>query len=359
MGFRAVSRSLGAVALIYVLTLASGAGAQQPSGETAGAAPAPPLTVEFVTVAPRPLVERLATTGTIRANESVDVVSEIAGIASTIAFEEGARVSKGDLLLKIDDTELRAQYDRVRYRVHLAEIREERQRELREQGIVSEQEYDIAESELNVLRAETRLVEAELAKTEIRAPFDGVVGLRYVSEGTLLSPQTRIATLRDLDPVKIDFTLPERYVSQIKPGVEVEFRVKSSDRAFRARVYAIEPRISPETRSLTIRARTPNPGHLLLPGAFADVSVAVRTIPDALVVPSLAVVPELGGKKVFVVEDGVVRSRQVETGIRTADDVQVTSGVVPGDRVIVSAIQRLRPGLAVRAVPAASSATDP
>ncbi|UCF69180.1 MAG: efflux RND transporter periplasmic adaptor subunit [Acidobacteriota bacterium] len=347
MHLRATLRSGAAVVLGLALEASPAPLAQSPSAEDRPAGSAPALPVRVVTVTPRPLTERLATTGTVRANESVDVVSEIAGIAKRITFEEGAPVARGELLLKIDDTELRAEYDRVRHRVHLSELREKRQRELREQGIVSEQEYDFADTELNVLRAEMRLVDAELAKTEIRAPFAGVVGLRHVSEGSLLSPQTRIVTLRDLDPVKIDFTLPERYASRVTPGTEVDFRVKGSDRTFKARVYAVEPQISPETRSLTIRARTPNPDGVLLPGAFADVTVAVNEIPEALVVPSLAVVPELGGKKIFVVEDGVVQTRHVETGIRTADEVQITSGLAPGDRVIVSAIQRLRPGLAV------------
>jgi membrane fusion protein (multidrug efflux system) len=319
-----------------------------PVAETSRAAPGdPPLPVEILTVQPGPLTERLATTGTLRANESVDLVSEISGIAERISLREGAPVRRGALLVKIEDSELQAQRERVQYRLRLAESREARQRDLREQGVVSEQEYDVADNEMNVLRAELRLVEAELAKTEIRAPFDGIVGLRYVSEGSLLTPQTRIATLQDLDPLKLDFTLPEQYGARVRPGTEVEFRVKGSDHTRTAEIYAVEPRISSETRSLIVRARTPNPDHALLPGAFADVSLAVAEIQDAIVVPSLAVIPELGGKKVFVVEDGLAQPRSVESGIRTEDEVQITAGLAPGDRVIVSAIQRLRPGLAV------------
>jgi len=317
------------------------------------------LRVLVLSVEPRHLTERLATTGTVRANESVDLVSEVAGVVMAIHFDEGASVERGELLVKIDDRELQAQRDRVRHRLRLAEIREERQRDLRTQGVVSEQEYDLVDSELNVLRAELRLVEATLAKTEIRAPFAGVVGLRYVSEGAVLSPQTRIATLRDIDPVKVDFTLPERYAGRVGPGTMVEFRVKGSERAFAAEVYVVEPRISRETRSMIIRARTPNPDRELVPGAFADVTIAVNEVPDALVVPSLAVVPELGGKKVFVVEDGAAQPRPVQTGIRTETEVEITGGLVEGDRVIVSAIQRLRAGLPVDPVPAAAGGTSP
>jgi membrane fusion protein (multidrug efflux system) len=327
-------------------------GQRAPAPPAAADEAAPPLPVDVVRLEPRLLVERLSTTGTLRANESVDVVSEVTGIAREIHFREGSRVERGALLVKIDDTELQAQRERVAYRLRLAEIREARQRELRDQGITSEQEYDSADNERNVLRAEQRLVDAALQKTEIRAPFAGVVGLRYVSAGELLSPQRRITTLQDLDSLKVDFTLPERYATRIRPNQRVEFRVEGSDRAYEAAVYAVEPRIVAETRSLLIRARTPNPDRTLLPGAFADVRLAVEEVPDALVVPSLAVIPELGGKKVFVVEEGRAQARRVETGIRTDTEVQLTSGVAAGETVVVSAIQRLEPGLAVEPRPA-------
>jgi membrane fusion protein (multidrug efflux system) len=310
----------------------------------------PALRVEIVRIEPRRLEERLATTGTVRANERVDLVSEISGVIDRIHFKEGVPVERGRLLVKLDDSELQAQRDRVRHQLHLAEIRETRQRELLDQGVISEQDYDLAGTELSVLRAELRVVEARLEKTEIRAPFSGVVGLRYVSEGALLSPQTTIATLQDLDPIKVDFTLPQKYANRVGPGSRVKFRVEGSPEAHDAEVYAVEPRITAETRSLVIRARSDNPDHRLLPGAFADVSLPVDEVVDALVVPSLAIVPELGGKKVFVVEDGLAQPRRVETGIRTETEVQITRGLEAGERVIVSAIQRLRPGLPVEPV---------
>ncbi|HXV76958.1 MAG TPA: efflux RND transporter periplasmic adaptor subunit [Candidatus Polarisedimenticolaceae bacterium] len=331
-------------------------------GRAGGSRPAPSaaaptrLAVEVLEVEPRRMAERLATTGTVRANESVDLVSEIAGVVRTIHFDEGATVEQGELLVEIDDTELQAQRDRVLYRLRLAENREARQRELREQGVVSEQDYDVADNELNVLRADLRLIEAELAKAAIRAPFSGVVGLRYVSTGSLVSRDTLIATLQDLDPAKIDFTLPEKYAGRVGAGDPVEFRVRGSDRVHTARIYAVEPRIVAETRSLLLRATTANDERALLPGAFADVTLAVDEVADAIVVPSLAVVPELGGKKVFVVENGRAEARRVETGIRTDTEIQITAGLRPGERVIVSAIQRLEPGLPVDELPGATGA---
>lgn len=327
-------------------------------GDGPGETPAPadqtaerPLVVEVVEVRPTRLAERLTTTGTVRANEQVEVVSEVAGVVSAIHFDEGSRVQGGDLLVELVDTELQAQRDRVAYRLRLAESREARQRELLAQGVVSDQEYDVADNELNVLRAELRLVEAQLEKTRIRAPFAGMVGLRFVSRGSLVTPQTRIASLQDVSRVKIDFSVPEAHVGAVRPGQSVQFRVKGGARTRLAEVYAVEPRIDPETRSLIARATAPNDDGALLPGAFAEVTLTIAEADDALVVPSLAVVPELGGAKVFVIDDGVARPRDVSTGIRTDTDVQITKGLAPGDRVIVSAIQRLRPELPVVAAP--------
>ncbi len=319
--------------------------------DTVATAPtqAPVLRVEVERAAPRELVERLATTGTVRANEQVELVSEISGKIEEIFFEEGTRVAAGQVLLKIDDEALQAERERIRFRVELAERQEERQRELLEEGVISQDGYDLALNQLNVLRSELRVNEARLLKTEIRAPFAGVIGLRYVSPGSYLSPATRIATLQDLSSVKLDFSVPEKYSSRMRRGGEVTFSVKGSEQEFRGQIYAIEPSVDPDTRSLLLRARCPNPERILVPGAFADVRLVVQRVEDALTVPAIAVIPELGGKKVFVLEDGIAQPRQVTTGIRTDERVQVVSGLEPGEPVIVSAIQQLRPGLEVEA----------
>jgi len=305
------------------------------------------LQVKVHRVAPTHLAERLATTGTVRANEYVDIVSEISGKISAIHFEEGGQVAAGDLLLKIDDSELLAERQRALYRVELAERAEARQKRLLEDGVISSENYDVALGELNVLRAGLRLIEAQLLKTEIRAPFSGVVGLRWVSPGSFLSPQTRIASLHDLDPVKLDFTVPEKYSALLSAGDEMAFAVEGSDRTFPGTIYAVEPSVDASTRSLRMRARCPNSDGTLVPGTFANVELVIRSVPDALTVPSIAVIPELGGKKVYVFADGVAETRKVEAGIRTEDTVQITSGLSEGDLVIISGILQLQPGLEV------------
>ena len=305
------------------------------------------LRVRAHRVVPIQLTERLTTTGTVRANEEVEIVSEISGKVSEIHFEEGSRVVAGDLLLKIDDSELAAEQQRALYRVELAERAEVRQKQLLDDGVISSETYDVALGELNVLRAELQLIEAQLLKTEIRAPFGGVIGLRWVSPGSFLSSQTRIASLNDLDPVKLDFTVPERYSALMTVGDQISFEVEGFERTFPGTIYAVEPSIDATTRSLRVRARCPNPDGVLVPGAFANVDLVLRSISDALTVPSIAVIPELGGKKVFVYEDGAAQPRSVETGIRSETAVQITNGLDEGDLVIISGILQMQPGLEV------------
>jgi membrane fusion protein (multidrug efflux system) len=299
------------------------------------------------TVTPQPLAERLNTTGTLRANEQVELTTEIAGKVESIRFQEGSSVESGEVLLELDDTELSAQHERAIHRVELATRREVRQRQLLDDGLVSPQEYDSVRTELDVLRAELALVEAQLAKTTLRAPFGGIVGLRFVSPGSYVTQQTSIASLQDLDPIKVDFTVPERYAARISIGDRVDLAVAGVDGAFPAEVYAIEPVVDPATRSLVVRARRANPSGRLRPGAFADVAVVISETANALAVPSVAVIPELGGKKVFVVEGGVAQARPIQTGIRTETMVEVTEGLEAGEQVIVSGVERVRAGDAV------------
>ncbi len=314
---------------------------------------APALGVDILIATPHRLVERFSTVGTIQADEQVEIRSEISGIIEEIHFAEGSRVQRGQLLVQIEDDTLVAERDRAIHRVELARLREARQQDLLAQGLTSQDDYDLAFSQLNVLQAEQRLADAELAKTVIEAPFSGVIGLRAVSRGARVSPETPIASLQKLDPVKIEFTVPEAYAARMGVGESVRFRVRAIEEDYEGRIYAIEPTVDRETRSLRARARCANPGGRLLPGAFADVEIAVRQIEDAITVPALAVIPELGSKKVFVLEDGKATSRLVETGIRTENEVQIVSGVEAGDRVIVSAIQQLASGREVveRAAP--------
>jgi len=323
---------------------AAPAGGGGPGGGGGGRA----LPVSAYVVTPMPMADRIRATGSLLADEQVDLSAEVSGRVTRINFREGSRVQRGQLLLQINDAELQAQRQRLRYRIELAETREQRQRRLLEIGGASQDEYDGAAGELNVLRAELALTDAQIARTRLHAPFSGVIGLRQVSEGAYVSPQTLIATLQALSPMKVEFAVPERYTGRIRIGSTVTFRVAGSQQPYRGEVYAVEPSVDRDTRQLLVRARVPNPEGTLLPGAFADVELVVEEQPNALPVPAMAIVPELGGTRVWTVRDGRANPVAVEMGMRTDEAVQILSGLAPGDTVLVTGLQTVRPGQAVR-----------
>jgi membrane fusion protein (multidrug efflux system) len=304
------------------------------------------VTVDVPT--PSPLADVVLTTGTLLPNEEVRLVAEASGRITHLTFAEGSTVRPGQLLVKINDADLRAQLDRTRQRIALAETAEGRRRKLLEIGGVSREEYDQSLNELNVLRAEQRLIEAQIERTEIRAPFGGVVGLRAVSPGSYLSPQSPVATLQQVDPIKLDFDVPERYAGMVRIGGVVSFTAEGMPGTHQATIYAVEPGISESTRTLRVRARGSNGEGLLRPGGFAEVEMTLSSIPDALSVPTSALTLTSSGASLFLVRGGKAEPRPVRTGLRTGERVQVVSGIAAGDTVVVSGVQQLRPGAPVR-----------
>jgi membrane fusion protein (multidrug efflux system) len=345
------SRTKRLVALgVGVLVLVGLALPKLDGSEAAGSSDdaAAPMQVDATVLRPGSMTEQIRTTGTLRADESVELTPEASGKVTAIQFEEGTRVQAGELLLQINDAELRAERKRLEHRLELASDRAERQKRLLEEGGVSQEEYDATVNEVEVLEAELELVEAQIAKTQVRAPFSGVVGLRAVSEGAYVTPQTQITTLKRLDPVKVDFSVAEKYASRVRSGQPIAFRVRGIEQTQTGEIYATDVQVDPETRTLQLRARADNPDGTLRPGMFADVTVSLGTIDDAVVVPAFAVVPTLDGQRVFVVENGTAQPRNVTLGIRTDSTVQVTGGLALRDTVITSGIQELRAGLPVQ-----------
>jgi membrane fusion protein (multidrug efflux system) len=289
------------------------------------------------------LADRISSVGTILPNERIDVRTEVSGRVREIHFKEGGRVRKGALLVKIDDRELAAQLARAKSELAIAKKENERQTELYSQKVSSQREYDTAANNLGVAQAQFDLISVQINKTDIRAPFEGIVGLRSVSEGEYITPTTLITTLLEDHPVKVDFTVPERYAGSIERGDVVHFTVEGSSRVFDATVYALESIIDPETRSLGVRATSPNTDGALVPGAFADVQVLMPER-DAVTVPSFTLVPELRGQRVFLYRGGKADAVSVQTGLRTEDRVEITRGVASGDTLITSGILQLKPG---------------
>ncbi len=283
------------------------------------------------------------TTGTILANEEIELRSEVSGKIIKILFKEGSFVNKGDLLIKINDADLQAQLRRAESKVKLSEEKESRQRQLRDGNLISQEEYDNTVGELHVNQADYDLIKAQIDKTEIRAPFSGVVGLRSVSEGSYVTTSTVMARLQNFNSIKVDFSIPERYSADVKTGDNLEFKISGSNQIFEAKVYAIEPKINPGTRTLQIRAICSSSYKELIPGAFANVELNLKQIADAILIPTVSIVPELKGQKVFLYKNGVVIAQNVETGIREETRVQIISGLQSGDTVITSGILQIKP----------------
>jgi len=303
-----------------------------------------PVQVRATVIHPKVLRDKVVTSGNILANESIDVKSEISGKIMALHFKEGAPVKKNHLLIKMNDAELQAQLLQVQQSRSLAEEKNYRQKQLLKKQAVSQEEYDQSLNDLNNLKAQEQLIQARIAKTEIRAPFSGIIGLRYVSLGDYISPSTRITTFQDINPVKIDFSVPEKYAQRVKSGDKIHFTTGDKDTVYEGTVYAVEPRIAEDTRTLQVRAIASNDSKALMPGAFAEVELILNEIDNAVMIPTESLIPESQTQKVYLQQHGKALSRDVKTGIRTEDKIQITEGISAGDTVITAGILNLRPG---------------
>jgi membrane fusion protein (multidrug efflux system) len=317
-------------------------------GQGQGGARGGKLSVDAVIIKPAPLDNKLNVTGSVLPNESLELKSEVSGKIISILFREGKQVSKGELLIQMNDDEIKAQLEKQRYNRKLNEDNEFRQRKLLEKDAISQEEYDNALNRLNTTEADIRLLEAQLAKTRILAPFDGVIGLRFVSEGAYISPNNVIATLYNISPAKLEFAVPGRYSTQVAPGKKIRFTIESDLKVYEGQVYAIEPRIDPATRTLTIRAMAENRRGNLLPGQFVKVELILESVNNAILVPTEAVIPEQAGKKVFILEKGKAKEVFIETGIRTANALEVLSGLKANDTLLTTGILQLRQGMDIQ-----------
>ncbi len=345
---RIIVLSLIALILIAIIFLPKIFSSNTSGPENTSMSRAETVTVKAHIVNYETLNNRVFATGTILANEEVELRSEVSGKITQILFKEGSFVNKGDLLVKINDADLQAQLRRAETKVKLSRDKEFRQRQLREGNLISQEEYDNTVSELNVNIADYELIKAQIDKTEIRAPFSGIIGLRSVSEGSFVTTSNVIARLQNLSTLKIDFSIPERYSSVVNVGDELEFKISGSSNLYKAKVYAIEPKIDPTTRTLQIRALCSAYNRELVAGAFANVELKLKEINNAILIPTVSIVPEMKGQRVYIVKNGVVVPQPVEIGIRGETRVQVLSGLSVGDTVITSGILLLRPGLKVK-----------
>ena len=306
------------------------------------------MKVEGQVLKAQTFADNINLSGTLEANEEIELRSEISGIIESINFEEGAKVSKGQVLFRVNDIELRAQLSKVKTAQQLSSENQRRAKLLLEKQAISQEEYEMANADFESSRAESDLVAAQLSKTTVRAPFSGTIGLRSISKGTYVTPATPIANLVNTSQLKLTFAIPEKYASQMKVGHTLTFTTSNATEEHSAKIYAIEPQVDIATRTLKMRAVTNNQDGQLYPGTFANVTLALEVVNNALLVPTEALIPIQNGKKIFVSKDGKAKEVIVETGARKDSVVRVLSGIKVGDTILTSGVMSLKNGTPVK-----------
>ncbi len=305
------------------------------------------LNVVGYVIKPENLSEFVKSTGTIRPDEEVDMSFETSGKIVSIKFTEGTRVKKGELLAKINDRPLQAQLQKLLAQKKLTEGIVFRQKTLLEKDAISQESYDQIVTELQSITADIKLIEARISETELRAPFDGIIGLRYLSEGAYATSATKIAKLIKISPVKIEFSISEKYAQEIKIGYPVTFSIVGDTTNYIASVYAVDPKIDLDTKTIVLRALYPNKKEEINPGRFAAITLQMSKIDNAISIPSEALIPQMEGENVFIFKKRKAQSVDVTTGLRTESKIQITHGLQFGDTLITSGIMQLRQNLPV------------
>jgi membrane fusion protein (multidrug efflux system) len=311
----------------------------KPAGAAPGGMPASPVNIYVVKF--QELNNKVFATGTVIANEEVILMPEISGKITYLNINEGNAVNKGDLLVKINDADFQAQLKKQELQLKLSEEKLGRLKQLLSINGISQEEYDIALNQSNTIKAEMDFTKVQIAKTEVRAPFYGIMGLKYVSIGSTINPSTRIASILQMNQVKIDFSVPEKYAGILSKNDLITFQISDNKKVFQAKIFAIEPKIDQATRTLQLRAIAENSKGELFAGAFAKIELPLNKIDNALMIPTEAIIPILKGKKVFLCKEGKAKEAIVETGIRTDTQIQIVGGLSEGDTVVTTGIMQL------------------
>jgi len=302
-----------------------------------------PVTADAFVVKNHAVSESLEVPGSLMPAEGTEIRPEISGRLISINFTEGSTVKKGALLAKLFDEDLKAQLRKLEVQLEINEKTVERYKELLKIQGISQQDVDLSELQVNNNKADIELIKVSITKTEIRAPYDGRIGLRNISPGAYVSPADIIATIRQVDQLKLEFTVPEKYSTQFRPGKIINFSIDGSTDKFSATVLASEYFIDANTRSLTVKGIVKNNNPALVPGAFAKVNLNLGQDSDALILPTQAVIPLSRGKQVILYRDGKPEFQEVTTGIRDSSYIQVLSGLKAGDTVLISGLMAVKP----------------
>jgi membrane fusion protein (multidrug efflux system) len=337
---------------VWVLLFSCSKKEEKAAGAPSGGAqtPPPPAAVDYYVARPTESgVGGFSATGSLLPNESVSIHPERTGLLKELNIAEGGSVRQGWILASLDDSELQAQLTKLKVQQDYLKKEIQRSSSLLSVGGVTAEELDRLNNQLAQTEADIKLLDIQIDKTKVRAPFSGRLGLRQISTGAYVTPATEIVTLQQTDPIKLEFDVPESFSRKVTIGQRLQFTVEGIDRSFEAKVYATAPGVTAATRSLTIRARCANPGNILRPGNFAKVQLFGQGKRSFIAIPTDAVLPVLDGQQVLLIKSGKVEPRKVRTGERTDQTVEITDGLAVGDTVLVSGLLTLRPGMPVNA----------
>jgi len=286
--------------------------------------------------------------GSLLPMEETEIHTEVSGRVVGLYINEGASVNKGSLLVKLFDGDLQAQLKKLEVQLQIAQKTEERNNELLKLNGISQQDYDLSFLQVSNINADIELMKTSIAKTEIRSPFSGKVGFRNISTGAYVTPATIITSIRQVNLLKLQFSVPEKYSSKIKMGQMIAFSTEGGNKKFLAKVYATESIVSETTRGMNVRCFVQQGDASLVAGAFAKVDMDFARNDNAILVPSQAVLPQARGKKLILYKDGIAKFVDVQTGIRDSANIEIISGVTPGDTIVTTGLLGLRPDAKIK-----------
>jgi membrane fusion protein (multidrug efflux system) len=342
-----VSKILNTVLSLFSLTIllascqSSGKDDKKPAG---GNANRPPAKVDAFVVTPKVLSQNIEMPGSLIPAEETELHTEVSGRVTGIYFNEGSYVNQGSVLVKLYDGDLQAQLSKLKVQLKVAEETQQRYEALLKINGVSQQEYELYKLSVNNIQADISIVQTSIGRTQLRAPFSGKLGLRNISIGAYITPATTISTLRKVNQLKLEFTVPEKYGSEMKNDNQVQFGIESNEKTYTARIIATENNIAEDTRSLRVRAMVDKPDAQLIAGAFVKVKIGLGQNNAALMIPSQAVIPKARQKEVIVYRGGIANMETVTTGIRDSAMVEITSGLKAGDTVLITGLLTTKPG---------------
>jgi len=301
--------------------------------------------IEGYVVKPSVIDQTITISGTIRPLEETVLMPEVAGRVVMINLQEGKSVKQGSVLIKLFDEDIQAQLQKAQAALELAEQTQVRQGELMKVNGISQLDYDQSVLQVHSIKADIEVLKVQIRKTEVHAPFDGVIGLRNISLGAQVTPSTSLATIRSIKQLKLDFSVPEKYSNQVMTGTKVQFTIQGNDNKHDAIVYATEEGIDPGTRNLKVRALIKMDSAAFVPGTFANVELRLNENKNALMVPTQAIIPRERDKQVIIARSGKAQFIRIKTRIRQEAMIEVSEGIQPGDTVVTTGILFIKPGM--------------